>query len=228
MKFLIIRHGEPNYEIDSLTEKGKVEAALLGKKLDKIQLDDVYVSPLGRAKLTAEIALKNKNVVKNEREWLQEFCYLWDRMPSEYEKNKELCEGKSWLKETPFATPEVSARYEALRKGLDEILFKHGYKKNGALYEAFAPSYDTVALFCHYGVECVILSYLLNVSPYIFFQSFCALPTSVTTVVTEEREKGKAIFRLLSFGDLSHLYAGNEEPSFAARFAEIYGNGDRV
>lgn len=228
MKFLIIRHGDPNYEIDSLTEKGKVEAALLGKKLDKIQLDDVYVSPLGRAKLTAEIALKNKNVVKNEREWLREFCYLWDIMPSEYEKNKELYEGKNWLKETPFVTPEVSARYEALRKGLDEILFKHGYKKNGALYEAFAPSYDTVALFCHYGVECVILSYLLNVSPYIFFQSFCALPTSVTTLVTEEREKGKAIFRLLSFGDLSHLYAGNEEPSFSARFAEVYGNGDRV
>ena len=228
MKFLIIRHGEPNYEIDSLTEKGKVEAALLGKKLDNTKLDDVYVSPLGRAKLTAEIALKNKNVVKNEREWLREFCYLWDIMPSEYEKSKELCEGKNWLKETPFADAEVSARYEALCKGLDEILFKHGYKKNGALYEAFAPSYDTVALFCHYGAECVILSYLLNVSPYIFFQSFCALPTSVTTLVTEEREKGKAIFRLLSFGDLSHLYAGNEEPSFSARFAEVYGNGDRV
>lgn len=228
MKFLIIRHGDPNYEIDSLTEKGKVEAALLGKKLDKIQLDDVYVSPLGRAKLTAEIALKNKNVVKNEREWLREFCYLWDIMPSEYEKNKELYEGKNWLKETPFADAEVSARYEALRKGLDEILFKHGYKKNGALYEVFAPSYDTVALFCHYGAECVILSYLLNVSPYIFFQSFCALPTSVTTLVTEEREEGKAIFRLLSFGDLSHLYAGNEEPSFSARFAEVFGNGDRV
>lgn len=228
MKILIIRHGDPDYSIDSLTEKGKKEAELLGKMLDNTRLDDVYVSTLGRAKLTAEIALKNKNIKKHYRDWLQEFCYLWDIMPSEYEQNKEAWEGKGWQKSSPFNAEEVSLRYNALCGGLDEILAKHGYRKKGALYEAFAPTDDTVALFCHYGVECVILSYLLNVSPYIFFQSFCALPTSVTTLVTEEREKGKAIFRCLSFGELSHLYAGGEKPSFSARFAEIHGNGDRV
>ena len=33
MRILIIRHGDPDYEIDGLTEKGKREAALLAKRL---------------------------------------------------------------------------------------------------------------------------------------------------------------------------------------------------
>ncbi len=31
-----------------------------------------------------------------------------------------------------------------------------------------------------------------------------------------------------SFGDISHLYAGGRSSSFSARFAEVYGNGDRL
>ena len=67
-----------------------------------------------------------------------------------------------------------------------------------------------------------MLSHLMNISPMPLWHHFCALPSSVTTLVTEEREKGIAVFRCLSFGDLSHLYAHDEEPSFAARFCEVY------
>ena len=42
--------------------------------------------------------------------------------------------------------------------------------------------------------------------------------------VTEERRKGIASFRMSSFGDISHLYAHNEPPAFAARFCETYDN----
>ena len=39
MRILIVRHGDPNYELDCLTEKGKREAALMAEKLknEKIQ-----------------------------------------------------------------------------------------------------------------------------------------------------------------------------------------------
>ncbi len=33
MKLLIIRHGDPDYTIDSLTEKGRREAQLLSKRI---------------------------------------------------------------------------------------------------------------------------------------------------------------------------------------------------
>jgi len=46
----------------------------------------------------------------------------------------------------------------------------------------------------------------------------------VTTLTTEERREGIALFRMNAFGDTSHLYAGGAEPSFAARFCEYYGH----
>ena len=51
MRILIVRHGEPDYAHDTLTEKGWREAELLSERLCKEKIDDFYVSPLGRAKI---------------------------------------------------------------------------------------------------------------------------------------------------------------------------------
>ncbi len=238
MKLLIVRHGDPDYSIDSLTTKGVKEAELLGARMDRTVLDDVYVSPFGRAKLTAEIALKNKHIKTTTCDWLREFScsaqnpektgVIWDLRPSYYTAHKAEYDGENWQNAEIFANSNISEAYRKVADGIDEILLRHGYKRNGLLYEAIEPNYDTIALFCHFGVECMILSHLLSVSPYPFLQNFIALPTSVTTLMTEEREKGIMSFRCLSFADTAHLYAGGEEPSFAGRFAEIHDNGDRV
>ena len=53
MKIMIIRHAEPDYSIDSLTEKGWKEAELLSEKLKDMDIKNFYVSPLGRARDTA-------------------------------------------------------------------------------------------------------------------------------------------------------------------------------
>ena len=45
MKILIIRHGDPNYAIDSLTEKGVREATLLAKYLKNRDIKAFYLSP---------------------------------------------------------------------------------------------------------------------------------------------------------------------------------------
>lgn len=239
MKLLIIRHGDPDYAIDSLTERGEREAALLARRLDRNPPDYAYVSPLGRARRTAEIALAHTGIQPVTCDWLQEFnspvrrtdtdaTIAWDLLPAYYAEHKDCLDGPAWLTHPLFAGSRIAEAYRAVGEGLDGLLSRHGYRHRGAVFEAVEPSCDTVALFCHFGVECVLLSHLLGISPYPFFQGFCALPTSVTTLVTEERRQGTASFRCLSFGDLSHLYAGGQEPSFAARFAEVYGNGDRI
>jgi broad specificity phosphatase PhoE len=48
MRILIIRHGDPDYEKDSLTQKGWHEAELLADKMEKTDVTAFYVSPLGR------------------------------------------------------------------------------------------------------------------------------------------------------------------------------------
>ena len=225
MKIIIIRHGDPDYSIDSLTERGRKEAELLKLRLDKMPIDAAYVSPLGRAALTAKIATAGRNVELVTKDWLREFVYIWDRLPEEYNAKKRLLDSPDWIKYVD--KEDVEERYKQVCDGLDELLKNHGYVHNGFDYDVVSPNHDNVFLFCHYGVECVILSHLLGVSPYPFFQGFCALPTSVTIIASEERRKGKASFRCIGFGDLSHLYAGNMAPSFAARFSETFDDGDR-
>ena len=72
----------------------------------------------------------------------------------------------------------------------------------------------------------MLLSHLLNISPMPLWHGTCAAPTSVTTVVTEERREGVAAFRMSAFGDISHLYLHGEPPAFSARFRECYANED--
>lgn len=73
MKILIIRHGDPDYSIDSLTEKGWKEAEYLSEKIAPLPIKAYYVSPLGRAKDTASCTLQKAGRTAEVCEWLREF-----------------------------------------------------------------------------------------------------------------------------------------------------------
>ena len=76
MRLIIVRHGDPNYEIDSLTEKGWREAEFLSVRMEKqLQKEHTYIytSPLGRAKDTASLTLKKLGMTATEFKWLREF-----------------------------------------------------------------------------------------------------------------------------------------------------------
>ena len=75
MNLIFIRHAEPDYTIDSLTEKGFVEAKLLAERTRDWKVDEVYVSPMGRAQDTASFSLKNWDLKPVTYDWLQEFYY---------------------------------------------------------------------------------------------------------------------------------------------------------
>lgn len=47
MKLIIIRHGDPDYSIDSLTEKGWKEAEYLADRIAKLDVKQFYVSRAG-------------------------------------------------------------------------------------------------------------------------------------------------------------------------------------
>ena len=241
MRILIIRHGDPDYENDTLTEKGHREAALLAKRYKDEKIDYFYSSPLGRAKHTCEYVAK-----AHEREddvviydWLQEFGaphtlptgefkhILWDLLPEFWTELPKMYDKDQWLDHDFYHASEMGARYQNVTKSLDELLEKHGYKREGNLYKAVKPNTDTIAFFCHFGLEMVLLSHLCNISPVVLTHPFTALPTSVTTLYTEERREGIALFRCCGFGDTGHLYAGDEPPSKSARFCEVYTSDER-
>ena len=73
MKLLLIRHGDPDYSIDSLTEKGWREAEMLSERIAPMDIKAYYVSPLGRARDTASLTLKKAGREAEILPWAREY-----------------------------------------------------------------------------------------------------------------------------------------------------------
>lgn len=242
MKILIIRHGDPDYKHDSLTEKGRREAECLSDLICEIDSENThyYVSPYGRAIETAEIALSRTGRTAVVLPWLREFDVriqrpddplkehiAWDWLPQDWTKDQRLYLKDHWTENERMSAGGVGEEYRMITEIFDELLAWHGYVRDGGYYRAERSNHDTIVLFCHFGLESVLLSHLFGTSPVVIWQNFCARTTSVTTLVTEERRKGIAIFRMLAYGETTHLYVHNEKPSFAARFCECFEDDTR-
>lgn len=236
MKLIIVRHADPDYEKDSLTEKGFKEADLLSNRIAKLDIKKAYCSPYGRAQDTSKPSLKKLGTEAETLDWLKEFPgYIinpangeksipWDFLPSFWTADDRFYDRKQWRDIDIMKTGNAVEIYDSVCQKLDSLLLKHGYEHCGGYYKAISPNTDTIIMFCHFGIECVMLSHILGFSPFVFWQNFIALPSSVTTLITEEREQGTASFRCNGFGDISHLYAFDEPPAFAGRFCEVYTN----
>lgn len=234
MGIIFIRHGDPNYEQDTITERGRREAEALSKRVLKWDIDAFYCSPLGRARDTAEVSLKKLGRTAEVHDWLREFNALildpetgrrripWDFMPSYWTNKPELYDKDHWHESDVMKTGQVSEEYERVCGGLDSILKGYGYIRKDGIYTTEKGCGKTIVFFCHLGVQFAMLSHLFGISAPAIWQNFFVAPTSVTELVTEERIKGEAIFRCKRIGDISHLYAEGIEPSDSGFFEEIY------
>lgn len=259
MRIIFVRHGEPDYTNDSLTEKGKREAELLAKRSAHWNVKDIYVSPMGRAKETAAPTLKALNMSAEEIPWLREFSYQvkspthgensvpWDFIPSHLYADKRMISVDEWINIDPMnGNPKISENYPVVINGIDELLKKYGYIRNGSYYlredgreryikstvrdHKFAtvddlPAGDsepTIVLFCHLGVTCLIMSHLLNI-PFELLTHGLFLPTTSLTILnTEERWGNEVSFRAQAIGDVAHLLTASEPISNAGSFAQVF------
>lgn len=138
MRLIFIRHGDPDYSIDNLTEKGKREVALLTERICKwfpteesLQNVEFYTSPLGRAKATGAPALEILNRNAEVKEWLKEFnAQRWDLLPDYYNKNKNFFNKDKWMNTKFMKSKNTKKEYKQVCAGIDIILAKHGYIRN--------------------------------------------------------------------------------------------------
>ena len=100
MRILFIRHGDPDYINDTLTKKGHREAKLLAERAADLNLGSCYVSPLGRAKDTAQYCLDKVGKTAQTVEWLREFparidlnqaVHLQKAYPTAEKENGRMC-----------------------------------------------------------------------------------------------------------------------------------------
>lgn len=240
MKILIVRHGEPDYSIDSLTPKGWREAELLSDRMSRLDVDAFYVSPMGRARDTAKPTLEKMHRQAEILPWLAEFGGTfanprsgepegpWNLMPRYWTTQPELYDKDQWLENGLYRTGTIRQVYESSIAGLDGLLERHGYHRDGAIYRCEGNKDSTIVLFCHFGIAMVMFGYLMGISPALLWHAMILPTTSVTTLVTEERVKGEVWFRCMQMGDTSHLYAADEPVSRAGLFSEIYGRDEEL
>ena len=234
MQLIFIRHGEPDYSIDSLTPKGWREAELLGPRVAKWDVKEFYVSPLGRAQDTASPAMKLTGRTPVIKEWLHEFDppmkpgyegrrgIVWDIMPEIWTNQPEMLTLEHWFDAPVYEAREVRQEYLRVTGEMDKLLAEHGYVRDGQLYRVTRSNDDTLVFFCHLGITCVMLGHLLSIPASVALHSFFLPTTSVTALATEERQGNAAKFRLQCAGDTRHLREAGEPVSQAGGYAQLF------
>lgn len=147
MKLIFVRHGDPDYALDSLTEKGWREAEILAERISSFDVDDFYCSPLGRARDTAYCTLKKMNRKAKILSWTQEFNYPiddpvtgrhgvpWDFVPSSWCNDILMLSKDGWVQSDIMSqNPDIAVHYQDVCKQLDQFLEKYGYVREDNFY----------------------------------------------------------------------------------------------
>ncbi len=228
MRILLIRHGDPDYENDSLTEKGRREAALLCDRLEKENIDKIYCSPLGRAQDTAKPTAKRIGKDIHTLPWLSEIDMMyeiegktvspWDIFPHIWTKNPNASDKERWHTFDIYHSNPIAEKVSEVEKALDSLLLSHGFSHEGKIYRAlsgYAESRETIAIFCHMGLGNVLLAHLGGIPTPLWWHTMFLPPSSVTTVYMENHCPETNIFlaHFAGIGDTSHLYKGDEPVS---------------
>lgn len=227
MRLHIIRHADPDYKNDTITPDGHLEAQALAERMRVQGLDRIYCSPLGRAKATMKYTAEALGMDYQIEDWTREINELWFAnspwgattawdIPGEVIRGKDIMPVHSdWMKEEFLSTTSAAEIFEELRKNSDDFLKRLGYERIGGRYRIINRNSNKVAVFCHNGFGLTWLAHLLEIPLTLMWSGFWLAPTSVTTVLFDERSDEWAVPRCLQVGDISHLFhAGlQEKPS---------------
>ena len=77
MRVLFIRHADPDYARDTITEIGHQQARALARKLFETRLERLYVSPMGRAQATARYIAETQQLEPVTLDWMRELNGNW-------------------------------------------------------------------------------------------------------------------------------------------------------
>ena len=191
------------------------------KTLDWLQEFPAQVDP-GAAELLQDAFYFKKNADGSPKNRV-----VWDMYPAYYHEHPAYSDYNEW-RTTPVALhSDAVSVYDRIIRSFDEFLAERGYVREGRHYRVERENTETITFFCHFGVSCVLLSRLWNVSAFVPLQSLCMPTSSVTELYTEERQKGIAHFRTTRIGDTTHLTMAGLKPErlpHSALFAEVYSD----
>ncbi|MCR5249903.1 MAG: histidine phosphatase family protein [Lachnospiraceae bacterium] len=222
MRLLFIRHGEPDYKNDCLTETGRQQALIAAGRLQEEGIEEIWSSPLGRAYETAEatsgllgIPIRKLECMKEVR-WgstdgteLYHGGHPWDIVDRMAEEGTDLT-GKDWRESPYFRTNRVLECVDQVEKGIDEWLEGLHYVREGFYYRHVAEEakHRTIALFCHGGSSSAAIGHILNL-PFPYVCAMLHMEFTGITILRFDRKEGSATLPCLELGnDGRHIATG--------------------
>ncbi len=212
MRLHIIRHGDPDYENDDLTDLGKREAQALAERMERLPLVQIYASPRGRAKATAQYTADRTGMPVHILDWMREMSDLTASPDSNVLPDPVVI----WnlpghqLRQTNsdlFLQPLTASRFHELRTEWLDWLRQAHIQVTNVGWTNDSPLVDKdVAIFCHHGVGLALLSLIMDIPVSTLWRSIWLPPSSVSTVLLEQYDQNRINPRLVCIGDTSHLY----------------------
>jgi probable phosphoglycerate mutase len=178
VEFVLIRHGQPEWVREGLTvvdpplsDVGHRQARALGAAMNGEHFDEVFVSPLVRARQTAAPILEALGRAEEIEMWLEEIRDpKWHGTPAERaaEAYRELRSRPSVQHWEGLAGGESMREFVArIRLGAEKFLEERGVHHVGGdlpVWEIAEPG-RRIALVAHAGTNSIFICHLLGLSP---------------------------------------------------------------
>ena len=177
----IIRHADPDYANNTITEFGREEAEALAVYMRTQKLDKILTSPLGRAIDTALPTCREKGLDYTVLPWTAEsmdYMRPCDR-PGNCSYTFTLTDGVRDF--TDLTSESRNGSIEMLVENSDSFLASLGYERRGARYKVISPNDEHIAVFCHGGFGGAWISHLLLRPAELSWLDIRLQTTSITT-----------------------------------------------
>jgi probable phosphoglycerate mutase len=218
VELLLVRHAQPEWIRDGmtmvdppLTELGRRQAAALATAMAGIELDEVLVSPLLRARQTAAPVLEALGRSEEIDLWLEEIRDpKWHGSPAEraaeaYRELRDRAPADRWRGLT--GGEEIRGFVDRIRLGAEKFLQERGvHRVEGELpvWRVAEPG-RRIALIAHAGTNTIFICHLLGLPPTPWEWDRMVLRHASISRLEAIPCGGGYIFSLTALSDVEHL-----------------------
>lgn len=221
-----VRHGDPVYNPDSLTELGVRQAESVCKYLARRDISKIYTSSAKRAIDTAKPLCEMMKITPEILDWTTE-DYAWreftavsddgkKRWATQTGKFAEMMAskpvrdlGEEWYTYKDF--PESFALgIKRIRENTYAFLKEFGYEYDAEknMYNAVSPNNKNIALFAHGGFGSPFLATVIGI-PYPLIENHFDLTHTGVTVIGFSEKEGYCFPKVIQYSGDGHLYHDN-------------------
>ena len=221
MRLIFVRHGEPDYEKDTLTENGNDQAKKTAERLKNEGISAIYSSPMGRAYKTASYTADIYGLDITKLDFMHEINWgvkdgaspdsipynghPWSLAFRLYAEDEEAASSDKWREHPYFRDNICLDYYDMISSKFDEFLMSLGYIRKGNTYQSTKSNDDTIAVFAHGGSGGVMLSHVLSL-PFPYVMSVIPYGVCSITIIDFEAQYGDLVIpRIELFNDMNHL-----------------------